>query len=165
MFTTKQKAFISDIFAEMFDSLSKTCKLIYPPTTEYCVNCVYDSIGKKSSNHYKHGGPAPFQQSICPMCGGEGQRATENSEDITCVLYWKPSKFLSVNDNIRTPNQQLEIKILITDYPKLKKAEFIIIQTSALPYQTFRCRLSGEPVDNHNIIQDKYMLARLERIG
>ena len=67
---------------DLIDEFGKDCLLVYPPRMVACANCL-PGIGGQPSNRWKHGGPIPFAAgSACPLCGGNGRRAEEVTEEI-----------------------------------------------------------------------------------
>ena len=50
-------------------------------------NCIFDPVGKKSSNRWRTGGPLFFPNgAICGLCNSAGgAHATENSDTINLI--------------------------------------------------------------------------------
>lgn len=155
---------VEDGFDDILDLLSKPCLLIYPASTTDCVNCIYDPIGKKSSNRWTTGGPMPFNSGACPMCNGQGRIATENSETINMTINWGPITFdKGMPAGIRLPlGGAVETRGYMADYPKVKKCETMRIVS---PYGRFVFKLDGEPSDPFQLVQGKYFIANWKRIG
>lgn len=160
------KAVITQGLDDLITELGKDCKLIYPPRMVNCTNCIQDPIGKKSSNHYLHGGPVPFSGvSTCPMCNGEFKIARENSESIKMLCAWKPRDFfLPVpNLNITIPMSYVQTKCYLKDLPKINRAQYLQFQVKTEGIQNKLFELHGEPGDVSNIIQDRYVVATWKR--
>lgn len=154
-----------DALDDMFELRMKSCRLIYPPKYVSCTSCVYDPIGKKSSNRYKTGGPLPFPNgSVCPNCGGTGKKAVSQEENIDLAIDWTPSRFVKTLDLVRLPDGAIQTKGYTRDIPKIKKCIEMIAQTSLEPIIQYRFKLLGEPVDIFNIIQNRYFYCFWERI-
>ena len=61
----------------MISEFGVACTLVYPAKRVACSNCITDTIGRRSGNRYRTGGPIPFARGmVCPYCGGSG-----NEED------------------------------------------------------------------------------------
>ena len=76
------------------DALTIGCTLSYGVTRyDDCPNCVYDPIGRKSSNRFQDGGPVPFPYGgVCPLCNAAGRKGVETTEDINvAVIFASPS--------------------------------------------------------------------------
>jgi hypothetical protein len=129
-------------------------------------NCVYDPIGKKSSNRYLNGGPLPFPNaSVCPMCSGSGKRASEQTEIIQLAIEWNPSQWIKLGDqNIRLPDGTILTKGYINLIPKVKKAIEMIAAIDIEGLNQYRYKLYGEPVDRYSIFKYHYFEAYWERI-
>lgn len=159
------KATIQDALDDLITELGKPCKLVYPSKSVKCVNCIYDPIGKKSSNIWKTGGPMKFMVGVCPMCNGGGTRAEEVSETIKMLCAWEPKKFFVPFQeiNIKSPYGLLQTKFYLKDLPKIKMADHLVFQVPIEPYVKSNYYLIGEPGDQSNIIQDRYCIATWER--
>jgi hypothetical protein len=152
-------------FDDLLESFGKDCTLVYPGIFVECPNCIYDPIGQKSTNIWKHGGPAPFSSGACPVCGGTGgYRETEPIETIKVTVNWSPQAYIFMPGNIRVPANSFLVRGYLTDAPKLKQANQIILQADLDGLVHYRCRLYAEPFDQFQIVQRRYFLAILERI-
>jgi hypothetical protein len=153
-------------FSDIIVSLGKTFRLTYPARFVECENCIFDPIGKKSSNRWRTGGPMPFHAGGCPMCNGQGRRATENYDDITMTINWTPSVHKMISDNIRIPmGYVIETRGYIADLPKIKSCEDIMILDGVQEYGKYKFKLEGEPVDAFQYVKGKFFNARLKRVG
>lgn len=99
--------------------------------TSECPNCDYDYIHKASSGVYNGVGPKPFTRGICPVCKGKGELTTTGSINIKCTVNWinptKQDDFHSESGGI-TETNFFQIKSLISNYEKLKNADYIIVE-------------------------------------
>ena len=97
----------NDAIGSMLDSVACTvpCTLEYGVTKyENCTNCVYDPIGRKSSNTYQAGGPVPFPfGGLCPMCNGEGKRPVISTENINVIIVYNPKEFMNYDTSVNNP--------------------------------------------------------------
>ena len=65
-------------FNEAIKLFERTATVVYPEKRERCGNCITNTIGGRSANFYRSGGPISFNRgSICPLCGGVGFITTE----------------------------------------------------------------------------------------
>lgn len=163
--STELQAQIQECLDDIFTVFGKPCRVQYPPNSEACGNCEFDPIGQKSSNYYLHGGPVPFpNQSICPCCDGAGFRAVQSVETITALIAWQPKSFWVPAPGIKVESGAIQIKCYLTDWPKLKRAESIVIQTGAEPFVTLKFRPAGSFSEPHQIVQNRYCVVTLERV-
>lgn len=155
-----------DGFDQMLETFGQTCKLIYPARFVECVNCIYDPIGKKSSNRWRSGGPMPFHSAGCPLCNGQGRRATENSETIKMTVNWIPGKFAKpiTNTNIRVDiGSVIETRGYLTDANKVKSCEEMLIVGELEEFGKYKFKLDGEPVSVFQFVRGRYFHARWVR--
>lgn len=154
-------------FDDLINVLGKKCLLVFPGVTNPCVNCVYDSVGQKSSNHFAHGGPLPFPNgTACPMCNGEGMRQDKPTKEVKLLLLFEPKVYVDPSDNrlnIRIPDAILETRGRIEDWPDVEQCEYLIAQSDIQGYGPRKFKLASEPSDDNNISQGRYFVARWER--
>ncbi len=162
------KATITTALDDLITELGKDCRLVYPPRWNACVNCVYDPVGNKSSNHWLSGGPLPFSNgSTCPLCDGVGRRAEEITEDTKFLCAWEPRKFFYPikSLDIRAPFSIVQTKGYISpDLPKVLRAEHMVFQTGIEGVLRKKYKLMGQPGDQSNIIQGRYFVATWEQM-
>lgn len=155
-----------EYFDAVIDELGKDCRLVFHAGSEQCNNCLPDPIGKKSSNRYLHGGPAPFVNGqTCPLCGGEGTRAVVITESIRLKCEWDSKKFVPLPAplDIRISNSVVETKGYMRDLPKVLRADHLLFQTDMDDVRKYKYRLMREPGDKHNVLQNRYFVAYWER--
>lgn len=152
---------------DLIDQLGKKCRLVYPPKFTACSNCVADAIGKKPGSRWRHGGPVPFPNgSVCPLCqGAGGHHAEEKTEEITLLCQWAPSEWLLGRGgvNVRIPTGTVRTKGYRKDLEKILMAQKIVLQTAMEPYVRYYYVLDGEPVDESNIVQGRYVVCNWRR--
>lgn len=164
--TSDIKSIVTDALDDIITELGKDCRLYYPATMSDCPNCEYDSMAGKSANRYTVGGPIPFEENtMCPVCAGVGELATEATEVIRMLCRWNPKEFLVYAGNIRVPYSVVETKCHLIHLPKIKQATHMIVQLPIEGYQHYSFKLASEPVDKGNIIQGRYCVAAWERAG
>jgi hypothetical protein len=152
---------------DLIDNLGKNCLLVYPPIWEPCVNCLYDDIGQKSSNHWRGGGPLPFPNgSVCPSCNGQGLHARETIRTIKLLVSSVPGKFLGgMPLRYQIPDGVITTKGKMADLSDVLQTRKIIVQTELSLAVRMTYELYGEPVDTNNIAQGKFWVATWTRVG
>lgn len=149
----------------LITTLGKNCRLIYSPKVTPCTNCIYDPIGKKSSNRYKTGGPVPFPNgSICPVCGGVGNISEPAEEIIVMVVQWNPKNFPGNRANVDSPNAICRTYTYGHYFPKLQKCIAIDVDLDVSGYASYRCNRIREPI-MFGIQDSKYVEAFWQRAG
>ena len=107
---------------------NRTCNVIYPEKQESCENCVTNTIGGRSSNFYKAGGPIPFSRgSSCPLCGGDGFKSVETMEPVEVRIYYRKRDFIDVGFNADIPNNVIQTVGYMDDYETLTKAKELLV--------------------------------------
>ncbi len=147
MITDSFKQLHVNMITEVIRGCSVDCKL-YFGVTKYsdCANCVYDPIGNKSANRYQTGGPAPFAMGQCPMCGGAGKIADEQTEDIKlCPLYDYKSWIPGISSNVQSPEGFVQTVSAFSTFSTLRRAKEIIIDTSLDKIVRPRFEIHSEP--------------------
>jgi hypothetical protein len=145
---------LKDLHKNMIDSLledtalTRPCRLIYSSTKyDDCPNCIYDPVGKRSSNRHQPGGPVPFQFGArCPVCNGVGRIPYEESEDdiYLCIL-WDYKQWINFDVTVQSPAGKVQTLSKIELAPKLKRANQIILATDIEEYAKHRFQRDGEP--------------------
>ena len=121
--------------ASAFDKLNeaillfnRTCTLAYPAKKEQCPNCYQNTMGGRSVNHYRSGGPLPFQKgAACPYCNGRGFREEEVTESIELRVYYNRRDFIDVGFNVDVPSNIIQTVGYMDDYAKIMKANELIV--------------------------------------
>lgn len=162
------KAIAQQAIDDLIDQLGKDCRLIYPPRMVPCANCVFDPVGKKSSNHWLNGGPVPFPGgTACPLCDGKGLRAEEVFETVRLLVAWNPKNWFikQMPPNLQVADGVIQTKGFLSDAPKMLQAREMIVETPIEAFRRYRFVLAGEPVDASNIIQGRYVVMSWRRQG
>jgi hypothetical protein len=160
------KSVIQDALDDLITEFGKDCRLVYPPRMRACSNC--PRVGGQPTSIWRTGEPQPFTASVCPLCGGTGKIADEKTETIHLSLQWDPKKFwrpLAAEINLRLPFSVCQTKGYLTDLPKLKMCDHVILQTPVEGIVRKKFKLLGEPGDPSNIIQNRYCVATWEQVG
>ena len=150
---------------EMITKLGINCTLVYPGRLTQCINCNYNALAGRSTNTYKTGGPMPFSVGICPLCGGEGSiKEEETTETIQLRVYWTPKEWKQIGIPINVPDADVITMGYLSDYPKIKAANFIVINSDQEAYAHWRFEKSGEGYP-HGFLKDRYIATLWKRIG
>lgn len=130
-------------------ALTVPCTLLYGVTkTTQCENCIYDGIGKKSSNRYKDGGPIPFiNGQMCPLCQGDGVKQIQTSEDgVYLAVIWNYKDFIHIDRKVaESPDGFVQTLSLATTTYKIKAAQEIIFNTDLEESVRHKFKRHGEP--------------------
>lgn len=144
---------LQNVFTKAITSMVESSACTVPCTLEYgvtkyedCSNCVYDPIGRKSSNVYQDGGPVPFPFStICPMCNGEGKKSVVSTEGINLLVVYDPKDFIGWDKTVNKPDGYIQTMAKINATPKLQRAKSITVATDIDNYFTRKYERAGEP--------------------
>ena len=149
-------------FRDLFESLKKPCKVVYPPKMSPCSLCTPDATGKKSSGFWKDGTRI---RGVCPQCGGNYYRAEEVSETLYFLTEIRQKDFEKFPFDIplRDPGGLLQIKGYINDLPKIMKCEYLIHDLNMQPYIEQRYKMIGEPTSPSNIVKNVFFICLFER--
>jgi hypothetical protein len=114
-------------------------------------------VGAGSTNTYRNGGPAPFTFGLCPLCGGNGYRETEVSDNIQLRIYWNKADWIKIGTTINIADASAMIIGFMADVPKLLNATEIILVREQ---NELNCRsvLLGPPYP-HGFGRDTYFMA------
>jgi hypothetical protein len=165
--STDVKTIAQNAIDDLIDQLGKDCLLLFPPIPESCVNCIIDPIGNKSSNYWINGGPIPFPNaSTCPMCDGRGYHFKQLNKPIKLLISNSPSQwFVKLPVNIQSPAGTIQTKGYVADLPDVLQCRKMIVQISLEPIIRYTYELDGEPIDQGNIVQNRYWVGIWNRIG
>ena len=127
----------------------RTCKIYYGVTRyETCPDCSANPIGKKPSNAFIGGGYAPVGNTTsgCPTCGGTGKRGIESTEDVTMCVFYDYKRFMPMA-TVFTVGQDHFAQTLchISLFPKLKNANYALLDTAIAGYSTPKFQRMGDP--------------------
>ena len=158
-----------DLYHEGIDSLIENLggrspsTLIYPAIKTPCENCTQNYFGGSSTNVYKTGGPFPFSDGFCPLCGGKGFKESENSESVKLIVYWEPKNWVKLPGiSFDVPDTTIQTKGYMKDLPKIERAIELRVSRTIEGFGTWRFKRKGEPVPAgfHN----KYLIVNWTRI-
>jgi hypothetical protein len=127
------KTIFNNAISSMLDSTACTvaCTLKYGVTKyDSCSNCIYDPIGKKSSNRFLNGGSIPFPfGGICPLCNGAGKRPVESSEAVNLMVIFDPKQFMDIGTPVDTAGGMIQTMGKKEMTPKMQRANQIVVST------------------------------------
>ena len=114
LLTNEFKSYFNDSIDYLLSDtgLTRSCLLVYSDrlTNEnICNNCILDPIYKKSTGHYNSTGPKPFNNSICPVCNGDGFQAENDEEAVSlAVLFTEKSWIKTLNLDVKIPDGSIQ---------------------------------------------------------
>jgi hypothetical protein len=168
------KPIAQDAIDTLILQLGKPCRLIYPPVLKACPQgCPLPAGGKQATDVWRTGGSVrPGNLSVCPLCGGSGQLATEASEVITLLCNFNPKEWFlnnqigqDTNLAVRVPDGHCLTKGFLTDLPKIQRCTSAVLAMNVEPYIRYNYQLDSEPLDTSNILQGRYFQAMWKRSG
>lgn len=148
--------------------LTVPCSLKYKygnQNLELCYNCIYDPISMRSLNKYNSSGPRPFtEDTICPVCNGNGNIETTKNETLYLAVLFDSKYWFNWNSKaINVKDGMVQIICDIKHLPKLKNAEYIIINTNNSGYGSYRYTLAGDP-EPCGLSEQKYIFSLWQRV-
>jgi hypothetical protein len=148
------------------DALTIACTLEYGITRyENCSNCVFDPIGRKSSNRFQDGGPVPFPfGGICPLCNGAGKKPITSSENVNLAVIFEPREFLEISTPVDTADGYIQTLAKKELTPKLRRAKEIIVATEVSGFFTHRYERVSEPTPI-GLGNNEFVLCTWKRLG
>ncbi len=161
------KATITDALDDIISEFGKDCRLVYPARWVRCENCLWDAASGRSTNHWRSGGPLPFNGGPCPLCKGNGQKAQETSEVVRFKCEWDPRKFLYPvpGVDLRVRYSVCETKGYMTDLPRVTRCDHMVVQAPVEGIVRSKMKLASDPISPGNIIQGRYWVAKWEAKG
>ena len=156
----KYKEFADDFIN---DNFGVNCTLEYPPKELACINCIYDMKSRKSTNKYKTGGPIPFTFGVCPWCGGKGFKEDIVTETIKMRVYWDRGSWVKIGIPLNIPDGSVQSIGFLADFPKIKQAQKVILNSDQSGINVWEYSLYGEPVP-HGFKRDKYIIMYWTRV-
>ena len=155
----------NDVVDVMISRFGVKCTLVYPPKRERCGNCITQTMGRRSANVYRPGGPVPFSRGmICPLCGGNGFRDIENTEEITLRVYWRMKDWIDVGFQVDVQDGFIQTIGYMSDLPKINKAKEIIVNKDIQKYETLRFSRASEGFPQ-GFKQNRFVVCHWKRSG
>ncbi len=79
------------------------------------------------------------------------------------MIYWTTKEFVDLGLKIETPNTMAQTKGYLTDLPKIKKANEILLNSNMNPYVRWRFKKLGEAIPQ-GFRQNRYFIQAWERV-
>ena len=153
----------NEVVDTMLTEFGVTCTLVYPEKQVACSNCITDTIGRKSGNRYRTGGPIPFPRGmICPFCVGKGFKSTENTEEITMRIYWGKKDWVNTGIQVDIPNNTVKTITYLKHLPKINKAKEVLLNKNIQGHEILRYTKTGESVTN-GLQHNRYIITFWKR--
>jgi hypothetical protein len=153
----------NEVVDTMITEFGVVCTLVYPEKQVACSNCITDTIGRKSGNRYRTGGPIPFARGmICPLCHGSGFKSTENTDEIVMRVYWKKQNWIKTGIQVDAPNDVVQTITYLKHLPKINKAKEVLINKNIQGHETLRYIKMGESVTN-GLQHNRYIITHWRR--
>ena len=162
-----------DMISALLESgaCTRPCKMVFTGSKmESCPNCIYDPIGRKSSNRYVDGGPIPFQ-GICPMCNGIGLIQNVSYETIDLMVIFDSREWIKTSTAQRiipraeqTAETWAQTICSSTQWSKLEQASEIILDTDLEGYNVNRYIREGEP-EGCGLLNSDFIAVMWKRSG
>lgn len=133
------------VATSLMEALGINCELVYVPIRQECRNCVFDTLGQKSSNIYNGSGPQPFTEGLCPYCNGLGFKLVQTSEIIKLRINWSPKPGLN-GVPLVIPDGSVQIIAPIELLPKIMKTASIKINSDKTDYHCWTFVIFSEPI-------------------
>lgn len=170
---------INAVFKNMIDALlddgscSRNCTVIYKGTKyTACVNCLYDAIGKKSSNRYRSGGPMKFSNgTLCPMCNGRGKIVSQSTENVDLMVLFDSREWIRtaqansiIPRAVQSPDQFAQTICKAELLNVMKRASEILLDIDTAVYVTNRFVRVGEP-EGCGLTDTDYVVTMWQKSG
>jgi len=147
--TNDMKKLFNNAISSLLENsaLTVACTLYFGVTKyDNCSNCIYDPIGRKSSNRFVTGGPVPFRNGgICPVCSGAGKKAIITTEDLNLAVVYDYRDFLGVKTPVNVPDGLIQTIAKKEITPKLLRAKELQTSTDIKNYSDARFERISEP--------------------
>lgn len=159
---------VIDLYQNRIDALlnqvGKNVILQFDQIASPCINCIFDSIRKRSSGRYKTGGPLPFNYGRkCPYCKGRGVLEEVAELCIRCLISWNPSEVSNFGISVSKGSEIVKLKALIDDASHIKRANIALIDRQVMDLVKYRAKLIKGPYPL-GLREDKYCISFWETI-
>lgn len=123
---------------------SYECIITYPPIREVCEACIINPPTGGSTNVYSHGGPAPFNLGMCPLCGGNGYKEVSSSSTIRLRVFWAKKDWIKIANSVNIQDATAQVIGKISDLSAVLKATEISV-TEPESNCVWKMTLAAEP--------------------
>jgi hypothetical protein len=138
------------------------CTILYPPIKTNCTNCFVDNMTGRSTGIYNGTGPIPFNGMFCPYCNGAGGVSTTEQDIIKLRCYFTPKSWIKIHTDITVPDGSIQTIGHIEDVLKVRRANYLLVNTLVDDYGQYKYRLNGE-VQFHGFQRNKFFIAMWAR--
>lgn len=181
------KAIATDAIDSLIAQLGKKCLLIYPPIPVLSQQRVGLPVGAVNNAVGEGGNPTVVQDitnssqendvawSVDAQVFNAGTGTWDVgptvvskvnlTDTITLLVKNQPSQFWNRVPGVNVPAGTIQVKGYISDLPKVLRANEIILQPELRPAMNLRYVRAGEAIDVGNIIQSRYFVLDLKRVG
>ena len=166
-----------DIPSEVFDihewitdefidgEIGQNCTLHFPAKREECDNCIFDTHTNRSANIYKAGGPIPFDDnSMCPRCQGRGYAELPVTDTVRVRVYWEQAQWRAIGIAIADTDADCVIIGYMHDYPKIERADNIVLHNQLQDIKQYRVSPDGE-MQPWGFRRTRYFVQAMKRQG
>jgi len=155
LFSTFQRNKIKNLYADMFDTYSKECRLYYPPLISNCSSCLSLVSNSFQGNANVHGTNIDNFDN-CSYCGGTGKIEQEVTETIQLICNWQPKNFKNLFLNVNINQAMLLTKGKMKDFEKVRRSIYMMVQPKLEVLLNNKYKLSSEGSDQYCLIQDEW---------
>ena len=150
-------------FNEAIKLFERTATLVYPEKRDRCDNCISNTMGGRSSNFYKTGGPIPFERgSVCPLCNGQGFKLIDAHESVQLRIYHRKRDWIDVGIQVDVPNNTVQTITYLKHLPQINKAKEVLINKNIQGHEVLRYRKTGESITN-GLQHNRYIITFWKR--
>lgn len=148
----------------VINQLGKNVLLEYDPIIVPCINCIFDTIRKRSRGIYRIGGPRPFARGRqCPYCKARGFLETPVQKCIRCLLRWNSKDAIDYGISVSRSQNVVRFKTYIYNFDDLVRAKYAISNYDIMNIVKLRVRLIKKPIIV-GLREDRYCISFWETI-
>jgi len=137
------------------------CTIVYPSRRIPCTEC--STRNKLGPNRNSHGGPMPFNFHQCALCGGDGFKEEEATDNIQLRVYYDRRKFRVINGTpIEIPDGMVQVIGYLRDIGKFERANHFILHKNIEGLGTSRYKRDSKWVP-HGFKKNRYFICNLIR--
>lgn len=155
-------------FDAVLTNWGRDCLLYHTPRKVRCDNCQRLLIGGVLTATHRSGGPIPFAHGqSCPVCEGAVLREEQSTETVVLFCVFEPAKFTrpAAAVPVVTAAGLAETHGLMSDWPKVRRAESALLPSSMAGNARARYRRVSEAWDTNDICPGRYFACLWERRG
>ena len=131
----------------LINQLGKSVLLEFDPIRERCINCLFDTVRKRSRGIYRTGGPRPFARGRkCPYCKGRGFLETAVQKCIRCLISWNAKDNEDYGISVMDRNNVVRLKTYLYNFDDLVRAKFAISNYDIRSLVKLKVRRIKQPI-------------------